>query len=65
MTKRKRQLTEYGIKVKMALLQKGMSQRQLCKELGCHEVRLSELLCGVNNNANIRNKITKILEIDD
>jgi transcriptional regulator with XRE-family HTH domain len=65
MVKGKRELSEYGIKVKMALLKKGMSQRQLCKKLGCHEVRLSELLRDVNKNTRLRNKINQILDIDE
>jgi len=60
---KRRNLTPFGLEVKKKLLEKGITQRQLCDELGIGETRFSEIIYGVKPGYKYREKIAKALNI--
>ncbi|GBF34110.1 hypothetical protein DCCM_3222 [Desulfocucumis palustris] len=59
-----KQLTGFGVAVKMALLEKKISQKDFCQAHSIPENRMSEILYGVRPGKRYRDKIAKLLGIE-
>jgi len=64
MPKEKKQLTRFGLEVKIKLIEKGITQRELAGEVGITFSYLSMILYGYRPGLKHMNKIAGILEID-
>lgn len=63
--KRTRQLTPLGMKIKMALVQKNMTSKELAQRIGRSEATISEVLCGKNKKKETQKLIMKELGLED
>lgn len=59
----KRQLTTNGIKIRTALAEKNMTQRELTREIGISEGGLMEFMRGRRSGITFYKKIEKILNL--
>lgn len=59
------ELTPFGIKVKQRLLDKRMTQREFCERYQIPMNRFSEILYGSRPGLKYREKIAKILGIEE
>lgn len=56
--------TQFGKDVKIKLVEKGITQRELAKEVGTSESYLCQILYGLRQGEKYLDKIAAILEID-
>lgn len=63
MKKNKRPLTTNGIKIRTALAEKNMTQRELTREIGISEGGLMEFMRGRRSGITFYKKIEKILNL--
>jgi transcriptional regulator with XRE-family HTH domain len=56
-------LTPFGIEVKKALIECGLSQKEFCRQQGIVEVRFSEVLYGTRPGRELRKKVAETLGI--
>lgn len=63
MKKNKRPLTTNGIKIRTALAEKNMTQRELTKQIGISEAGLYEFMKGKRSGITFYKKIEKILNL--
>lgn len=61
--RRMRKLTEFGLLVKTELYRKGMTNRDLAREVGMKESTLCDVLSGKNKNPIHEKNISKALEL--
>lgn len=61
----KRQLTEFGIKVRIELLNSNMTQVELAGQLGIRKQYLYKILTGERSGGRYLEEIKRILKIDD
>lgn len=57
-------LTPYGKKIQKKLIDKGMTQVELAKQLGCRPSYLCNILHGNRSGKIYREKIASILDVD-
>ena len=57
-----RPLTEFGKQVKIALIQKGMLQKDLAEKLGINYLYLIDIMRGMKPGHTLKPKIAEILE---
>lgn len=60
----KRSLTLYGRMIQKRLIDKGMTQVELAKYLGCDPGYLCQILYGDRTGTKYREKISKLLDIE-
>ncbi len=63
--KRTRELTPFGMQVKIALLQKNITSKELAARIGVTGATITEVLCEKNNRAETRRLIMKELGMGD
>lgn len=61
--RRTRKLTEFGLIVKTELYKKGMTNRELAREIGMTEGTFCDVLAGRNKNPLHQKNISKALEL--
>lgn len=61
--RRKLKLTPFGLSVKKRLLDKGMTQKELARELGVQGCYLTEILYGIRAGWKYREQIENILSM--
>jgi len=61
--RRNLKLTTFGLSVKKRLLDKGMTQKELARELGIHGCYLTEILYGIRAGWKYREQIEDILSM--
>ena len=61
--RRKLKLTPFGLNVKKRLLDKGMTQKELARELGIQGCYLTEILYGIRAGWTYREQIENILSM--
>lgn len=61
--RRKLKLTTFGLSVKKRLLDKGMTQKELARELGIQGCYLTEILYGIRAGWKYREQIENILSM--
>ncbi len=63
--KRTRELTPFGMQVKIALLQKNITSKELAARIGLTGATITEVLCGKNNKEKTRQLIRKELGLEE
>ena len=65
MTNTKTKYTAFGLEVKKAMLEKGVTQEQLEKELDIPKKMVSKIVCGETPGRKHIPKITQYLDMED
>lgn len=56
--------TPFGIQVKIALIERNMSNHELAEQLGCSNSTISDVMFGRNHSRKTKMRIAEALEID-
>lgn len=57
------ELTPYGRAVKKALIDRNMTQLELCREIGCYESYLLKIMKGLRSGEKYGNAIYRVLGV--
>jgi transcriptional regulator with XRE-family HTH domain len=63
-TKNRRICTEFGMKAKMKMIEKNMTNKELAERVGCQPSYLTDIFTGCRSGEKYLNKIHKILGIE-
>lgn len=57
-------ITRFGVAVKKALLERGLSQREFCAQYGIPENRFCEMLHGIRPGYKYRSLVERVLQLE-